>query len=193
MVSTSTISRRIAARSEIETSIKLFLSHRDPISAHILAWAAVDVLRGVGISQEISTMSGHFERWMGPDMTKTYYQSAKREYNFFKHSDRDPDAQLKNFNAEETARVLIRACIDYRNVYGQMTWSMYMFSQWYLCRNPECIKAEFREAMKIVTEILHHPNNSTFEDSTVETLAMINEGKERGNLVLRNFPDLLEP
>jgi hypothetical protein len=186
------VTRRDVARNEIDTAIDLFLSHRDPISAHVLTWAAVDVLKDVAARNAINTPSQQFNQWMGNDPAKQHYKSAKKEYNFFKHSDRDPDAHLDEFDVEGTANILMRACMDYNKIYGQMIWSAYMFSQWYLCRNPDQIKVEYRDEMAATSEVLGNPSQCGFKASTGQTLAIIGEGVVRGNLTLKRCPELLE-
>ena len=56
--------------------------------------------------------------------------------NFFKHADRDPDAELE-FNPEFTEYMLLDAMVTYARITGEIPTLFNAFSTWFTLQRPE--------------------------------------------------------
>jgi hypothetical protein len=141
------ITRQSAARQQIDTAIELFLANQDPVSINVLTWAAVEMLRGVATARGVETFNAMLEDRIKPEYLKEWRSVLKGHYNFFRHSDRDPERIITDFRPEATTWALFGACHDYVRIYGTRSLAMLVFQQWFLCRHPKL-------AMPPLTEIL---------------------------------------
>ncbi len=183
------ITRRFAARSQIETSIDLFLRHSDYVSAHVLAWAAVEMLRGVAKAQGKETFHERMEDYIKEEHLKEWRDILKNHYNFAKHADRDPERILDDFRPELTSWVIFAGCLDYPKIYSQRTWPMLVFQSWFLCRNPKLANGQLAEIMPKIRENFGCPEGKKLCESTGEALEII----AQGNKHLAVYVDQLGP
>lgn len=135
------LTRRQVAREEIETSIDLILEAQSLIAAHLLAWAAVDVLRGVAEVTGRETLHGNLEAAVRPEMLKSWRSALRDHYNFAKHADKDPHRVVEDFNPDTTHMVLLAAVTGYGTLYQQLTLPMYLFRAWVFTRSPHLLIA----------------------------------------------------
>ena len=170
------LTRRFAARSQIETAIKLFVRHSDPVSAHVLAWSSVEMLRGVAKAKGKFTFHEQLEDWIKPEGLKLWRDRLKTHYNFAKHGDRDPDRIVEDFNPEFTGSILFAACHDYNLLYCQRNWLMVVFQSWYFCRNPKFAKEPLIGALPAIAENMGNPEVRPFSSSTLETVEIMENG-----------------
>ncbi len=170
------ITRRFAARSQIETSIDLFLRHSDYISAHVLAWSAVEMLRGIAKTQGKETFHERLEDHIRSEYLKDWRDHLKSHYNWAKHADRDPERILDDFRPETTSWTLFAACLDYSEIYSQRTWTMFVFHHWFLCRNPKIAGGPLEQFIPKIAETFGNPEAKQLCNSSREALEMIGHG-----------------
>ena len=160
------LTRQRAIRCEIDTSISLFLSHRDHVSAHVLAWAGVETLRGIANSRNIVTFHEILEDKIKPDRLREWRDALRKNYNFAKHADRDPELEIEDFRPESTSYTLFGACHDYHLIFAKKTWPMIIFQSWFQCRNPKLVLEPMRSILPQMAELMESPADSDFLVST---------------------------
>ncbi|QIK78440.1 hypothetical protein G7077_05510 [Sphingomonas piscis] len=139
------LTRRKVVREEIESSIEIILEEGSAVASHVLAWAAVDVLRGVAAARQEQTFLELLEAMVRPEMLKTWRALLRQNYNFSKHADIDPDKVIEGFDPELTNMTLLAAIEDYGRTYQQLTIPMYLFRGWLLAKSPHLLKEGARE------------------------------------------------
>jgi hypothetical protein len=90
------INKLDAAQRQLRTAITLWFTNGDPVSTHALAFAAYEVLHTVSKKRNKYRHDLLFDS----DFIKDEYRSdwcirLKKEAYFFKHADRDPDAEIE--------------------------------------------------------------------------------------------------
>lgn len=131
------------AERQIRAAIRLFFEDEDLLPVVTLARAAAEVLRDIGAREGIDDVvldsdivaEGREEEWR---------RLVRRDQNFLKHADRDPDGTLE-FNADSVPFVVFAAV--------QMLWRVgkcdvpetRAFIGWFVNAYPELIKIEFRD------------------------------------------------
>src|SRR5262249_22644432 len=89
-----TITKLEAACRQLDTAINLFFSGGDPVSIHSLAASAFNVFADV--SEQKSGQSWRMNLCEANHLSmKELKDVIHREWNFFKHADRDPEATLE--------------------------------------------------------------------------------------------------
>jgi hypothetical protein len=117
----------------INTALYLWFKEQDPISEHLLAASALDVLKGVGHRKNVTS------HVFNSEMEKLLGKKLRMAMNFFKHgpdshgkpSDIDPDAALQ-FAPVVTELFLIDAVQMYGKIYGSLTPLMHTFRAWFM-------------------------------------------------------------
>lgn len=107
-----------AACAQLRTSIRLWFSGDDPVSAHALAFAAYEVIHVISKKRDKYRRDLLFDS----DLIKDEYRSdwnirLKKEAYFFKHADRDPDGEIE-FNPEQSWGFILFA-ITGRSLVGE--------------------------------------------------------------------------
>jgi hypothetical protein len=134
------VSKLDAARRQLREAILLFFERRDPIAVHTLAAAAHQILHDLG--QEKG----------GVSMLKDnpYIRSEKRgevinilnaAQNFFKHADRDPDADFE-FRPSATPLYIIDAVEMWGELSGSFFKEALIFRLWFLMAHPHLVASE---------------------------------------------------
>jgi hypothetical protein len=132
------VTRRQVAREELDAAVELIF-RGSIISANVLAWAALDVLRGVAKSRSIATFHDGMELMVRPEKLSEWRRALRSHYTFAKHSDKDPDAVIEKFNELPVEFVAYAASEDYFAIYGQYTVAMLLFKAWFSKRNIELL------------------------------------------------------
>ena len=96
---------------QLDTAIRLLFDGGDVVSVHTLACAAANVLRELlkaqgGEAWQNAIIESH------PGMEREIYATLVRAQNFFKHADRDPQAEL-DFDENSNDETIIVATLEY--------------------------------------------------------------------------------
>jgi hypothetical protein len=145
----ASLSRRHAAQCELDGAIRNFLLDEDLIAAHLLGWAAMDVISDVAKARGRSTLRAATKRGLVAAGQTLWSRVERDHYNFMKHADRDPDCTVRLL-PELTAFAIYTACRDFLAVFETNTPSMAIYIGWYLNRNPDMAStfdAPYRETM----------------------------------------------
>ncbi|PIZ76619.1 hypothetical protein COY05_00565 [Candidatus Peregrinibacteria bacterium CG_4_10_14_0_2_um_filter_38_24] len=104
------VSKLEAAKTQIETSIRLYFSDGDTVSTHTLTGAANQILRDIGKHRGIDSMKESFLKMTKPEKVKEMKALLNSTQSFFKHADNDPEGTI-DFNPEETYIYLFDCCL----------------------------------------------------------------------------------
>ena len=124
-----------AARRQLDTAIRLFFSGGDSISIHTLAASAANVFADVS-----DRKLGQSWRSIIRETNKISKSQLKdiihREWNFFKHADRDTDSTLE-FDESTTDHVIFVASLECGEVKKDLSRIMEVFQIWYIAAYPD--------------------------------------------------------
>jgi hypothetical protein len=86
------ISKLDAARRQLRTAITLWFTDGDPVAVHALAIAAYEILHTVSKKRDPNRRDLLFDSdWIKDEHRRDWINLIKKNANFFKHADRDPD------------------------------------------------------------------------------------------------------
>lgn len=141
-----TITKRSAARHEIDGAIRVLADHRNFIAAELLASAAIDVIAGVARAAGVETFSTMFEERIRPENLREAQKIVRKPYNFLKHSDRDRDTAIDRYRTDAAIFRIFIAIIDFEACWKTKTLTMMIYLSWFLSRNPRLL-AEGHEGL----------------------------------------------
>jgi hypothetical protein len=127
------ISKLDAARRQILTAIRLYFNHGDIVSMHTLASAAFKITQNIcDTSPDLpDSLTDWIDELVKPEAKKTFWNLLHETANFFKHADHDPDA-VHEFYPEQTENMLFFAVYQYRQLTGEWSAEIRLFSTWKL-------------------------------------------------------------
>lgn len=89
------LSRHDIARRELEAAIRNLFVDENLIAAHLLGWAALDVISDVGRSKGKATLRNGMMQKMPAEIRLVWKKAERDHYNFLKHADRDPTRKIR--------------------------------------------------------------------------------------------------
>jgi hypothetical protein len=90
--STIRISKLDAARRQLRTAITLWFTDGDPVAVHALAIAAYEIFHTVSLIRDPNRRDLLFDSdWIKDEYRRDWINLIKKNANFFKHADRDPN------------------------------------------------------------------------------------------------------
>ncbi|MDB6068111.1 MAG: hypothetical protein JWR26_4319 [Pedosphaera sp.] len=149
------------ARRQLETAIAMYFNGGDVVSAHTLATAALEVLRGLNNALKGSPMVSDLEASgiIRPDKLEDARRAVRGAQNFFKHADKDPTGTL-DFNPDTTAFYILDGVEKYRELSRQNPPVMRVFALWFRVQWPEAFHfAGGEEAFLNITRSFYSLND----------------------------------
>lgn len=141
----SNLTKKEAAREQLETAIQIFFYSGPKSAVHTLAAASLalsrDPLHGRG-----ETYTLDIEKWVRPEKKAEWRRIANRQANFLKHADRDSDAVLV-FNEEQTKYQVLESIDAYHTLYADLTLPMKVYQIWFARSYPDFFQGEGWQAM----------------------------------------------
>lgn len=134
------LNRQEICKTEINSAVRLFLIDDDPISSHILASAANEIMgalskgqAGVGLNDMRAFLK---EASVATELQEELFSSLQHPYNFLKHS--SSDASVENdFSVDYIVMGLYTAIHGYKALFGNPSPEMRVFygivAAWRLC------------------------------------------------------------
>lgn len=180
---TVTLTRQQAARAEIDTAIELLFEGGSPVAIDVLAWAAVEMMRGIAEHRGLDTFHGRIEERVRPEYLKEWRRIHKEHYNFFKHADRDPDRVADSFRPEATTYALFGACMDYDTLFNCQTLAMMSYGAWFLARHPTFVLPEYADQFAPFADHLDDPAGRSFRDSLLTVASLYRSAKRNPDVV----------
>lgn len=103
-----TVSKLDAASAQVDTSIKLWFSDQDPISAHTLACSAYQIVHD--INRQVGWEDLLYDSLVVKDeYRRMWVNTIKGPYNFFKHADKDMSETIQ-FDPDATEIFIMFTC-----------------------------------------------------------------------------------
>lgn len=133
------ISKKDAIESHITSVVELLFNFQSYPSAHVLAFAAWEMLEHVGQQNGITTSKNDLFASIKPEWRAKIKIGITDAYNALKHANRDPDRDIV-VNIEFLIFVLLQAIIDFQLIYNDRTIAMSLFQIWCHFRFPEIVK-----------------------------------------------------
>jgi hypothetical protein len=184
------ITRRAAARAEIDTAIELLFDDREPVAIHVLTWAAVEMMRGIAESRGQITFQASMEDRIKSQFLGQWRKILKTHYNFFKHADRDPDSIAEDFMPEATTYPLFGACVDYQTIFGASTLAMMSYMSWFMARHPKFMKPQVAAQVSALATHLDYPDGKPFRESLREVAENYHRAKLSPSIVAAGLQGL---
>lgn len=169
-----TITKRSAARYEIDGAIRALADHRNFIAAELLASAAIDVISGVSREAQLETFSARFEQAIKPEHLRDTLKIVRKPYNFLKHSDRDKDTAIDRYRTDAAVFKIFIAIIDFECCWNSKSLPMFIYLSWFFSRAPELIKDEHRGIISVFQNAYGDISRAT-EDQALKTLKAVFE------------------
>lgn len=145
------MTKQDVASSQLATAIWLWANNWDPISVHVLASAAAEIIAvlyrakgGVPIrSAMLDGMSGEYREQIA--------YATSEAFNFMKHGSKDPSAVLK-FNPGESEWVIYAACVDYLAAFGVAPPEALLFLVYMTDQRPALIRLDVDDPFRTLRE-----------------------------------------
>ena len=134
------ITKEEAARRQLDRAILMYLEDDDDICTHVVATAAATILTQYCKSKGLDHSQKQMLERVKPEFRSEFLSISRRAFNFFKHSNNDPDGTLPHFDEEINALTIFLAIRDYKKAFGQTTSAMMLFQFWFVNRWPELIE-----------------------------------------------------
>jgi len=137
------INKAEAAKSQLETAIKLWFNNDDPVSIHTLAAAAHQIIHDLGTKQGRATALRGLDT-IPPHLKQRVRQTLKKPENFLKHADHDQNNVL-DFPPEITEGFILDAVEAYEFITKEKVPLFSTFKLWMCIHKPQIFKKEFLE------------------------------------------------
>jgi hypothetical protein len=151
---TEKISKIEAAQRQLVTAIELFLREGDPVSIFSLATNAWEIIDTLCTKEGVDSISNETREHIttGSDLKEDLINSPYR--NFFKHADRDPDAELEGFSDAENDHIIFLAVEDYIRLNKKSPVEFQVYQLWYLSINTDKVAHEALADVLAATEVM---------------------------------------
>jgi hypothetical protein len=161
-VTTISISKIDAAKSQLETAIQLFFQNGDAVSVHTLVRAAHEILEVLCAGKDKKSMMKEIMENVKEDKVDELTAIINEPKNFFKHASRDP-AQEIEFNPESSDLFLWDGCKLYQALTGEMPKMLYLFNLWFNLSHPNLFaNQDFKEILKWIAKSFNPGNKPLF-------------------------------
>lgn len=128
------ITKQDVASSQLSTAVWLWANDWDPVSVHVLASAAAEV---VGVLRRTNTelpVQSEILTSLASEFDERFESYLRTSFNFMKHGARDAASTLR-FNPNESEWVIYHACVDYLAAFGvappeALLFLVYMTDEW---------------------------------------------------------------
>ncbi|MBN9556611.1 MAG: hypothetical protein J0I26_03685 [Alphaproteobacteria bacterium] len=188
------LTKKAVVRAEIDCAINLFFQgspeNKAAVAANVLAWAAVDVLRGIADKNGTKTVRSIIEDKIKPDYV-AYWRTLEREsYTFSKHADRDSNGVV-NFRPEAVAFALFYAVMDYGTVYMKCTMPMHIYRSWFTTRYSGILQISGEDRERALQSLFAMDAASDFWSSVQSGRVVCELWKEHAGEMRSMLPDTL--
>jgi hypothetical protein len=116
-----TITKQQAIRHLLHSASRMIAAGEDPFAIHVLIQSADKLLIDVA-ERSGKNLIFKWDEFIKPEYKDAMIASIRETYNFFKHADRDHDANLHVAEIAKTNILQLGLCIaNYRSVFGEWT------------------------------------------------------------------------
>ena len=141
------VSKLNAAQRQIKTAIALWFEDGDPVSVHTLAFAAYEIFHCLSEHRNPHRRDLIFDTFHIKDEYRKYWLAVvKKEANFFKHGDRDPEAII-DFDPELSEWFILFAILA-RQLCGEgPSEEESTFMWWFMFNRPDLLTERGRKGL----------------------------------------------
>jgi hypothetical protein len=134
-----------AARRQLRTAITLWFNDGDPVAIHTLAFAAYEIIHVISKRRNPHRRDLLFDTLVIKDeYRRVWIDQIKRDANFFKHADRDPDLVIEF--QPYLSQLFILCAILGRELCGQPpSDEESAFMWWFQIHNPQALTDNGKE------------------------------------------------
>jgi hypothetical protein len=141
------ISKLDAAQRQLRTAITLWFTDGDPVAVHALAIAAYEIFHTVSLIRDPNRRDLLFDS----DVIKDEYRRGwinliKKNANFFKHADRDPD-DIAEFDPRMNEWIILYASVARRFCGEDTSQEESDFMSWFQVHRTEYLTDEGRQML----------------------------------------------
>ena len=179
--------RRTAVRGQLDTAIEFVFLGGDPVSAHVLASAASEVLRGLAKHHGHEPFDAIIEKRIRRENRTIRHDSVNRHYNFFKHADRDAATDAISFNPETTIFEILAGLEDYATIFKQLSVPMAIFRGYFLKTYPDLFVKNYLKQVESGLRAFD-VDGATPKEAAAKYIGMYKNGELQG----ARFPDNIE-
>lgn len=139
------IAKAAVCRYQLGTALRLFMDDKDPVSVHVLACAAVEILEGMAILANADTVSTTVLKNYDLKDIKT---ARHRYYNAFKHftdrknKEREDDELIANFSDEMNDHLLWQGWEDLLVFGTPIPIAAQVFIIWHLANHIDVVSSD---------------------------------------------------
>jgi hypothetical protein len=143
--STITLSKLEAASRQLRTAITLWFDEGDPVSVHTLAFAAYEIFHMVSAHRDPYRRDLLFDSdWIKDEYRRDWNKHIRREANFFKHGDRDPEGSI-DFNPDLSDWFILFATYARRLCCEPQSEEETLFTWWIQINRPHLLTEDGRK------------------------------------------------
>lgn len=130
------LSKLDVAKRQLETVIRLYFSHGDPVSIHTLTAASYNVIRDLNKnnSGEKLFAKDRFMDYVKEGHEKEVWDFITSAENFFKHADRDHD-EILNFKPEQSEILIFEGCVTYYKLSREFPPLFRLYYAWFIAHH----------------------------------------------------------
>jgi hypothetical protein len=173
------ISKLNAAQRQLRTAITLWFNNGEPVAIHTLACAAYEILHSISKRRDPTRPSLLFDSdRIKDEYRREWVDRMKKEYNFFKHADRDGDTVIE-FNPELSEWFILYAFLA-RELCGEPASDEEVaFVRWMQVQHPNLLTEAGKQSIaSMVSEVDLHwlrgrPKNDFFKAYLVARAAAL--------------------
>jgi hypothetical protein len=132
-----TLSKPEAGSRQLRTAITLWFDEGDPVSTHALAFAAYEIFHAVSLHRDPYRRDLLFDTdWIKDEFRRDWNKHIRREANFFKHGDRDPEETIE-FNPDLTEWFILFATYARSLCREPQSEEETLFTWWFQINRPD--------------------------------------------------------
>lgn len=141
------MTKQNVASDQLATAIWLWANEWDPVSVHVLASAAAEIIAVLHQSKGGAPIRSSMLDNMEGEYRDQVAYAISEAFNFMKHGARDPEAVLV-FNPEETEWVIYSACVDYLAAFGVAAPEALLFLVYMTDQRSELIRPDVEDPFR---------------------------------------------
>jgi hypothetical protein len=175
-----TLSKLEAGSRQLRTAITLWFDEGDPVSVHALAFAAYEIFHTVSAHRDPNRRDLLFDSdWIKDEFRRDWNRHIRREANFFKHGDRDPEGSI-DFNPDLTEWFILFATYARALCRAPQSDEETLFTWWLQINKPDILTEQGRKFVADHVPVDYLENIRTLSKSRFrEAFRQANLGKKR--------------
>ena len=143
------VSKLSAARRQLDCAIEMWFMGKDEVSVHTLAGAAHQIIFDIHRMRAAGKEMLFDSLVIRDEYRKEFVDRLKRDVNFFKHADKDPDpVGFTEFYPETTEIFFLFSIIGLENLGEQKNDIENLFLLWFQVHHPNSLREDFKRQLE---------------------------------------------